>query len=152
MKRAVLEKVDEMLSWPESLGYEGPIRRIRTNGTFFADAPLAIAVLTKPYEMPIDRELLPKRGWSFEQTHRLRADPGIQSVGAAIENMLLMTHALGYGACWMTGPLFAGPSLERILGVREPWRLAAIIPVGVPAQPPSPTKRKALEEILTVLD
>jgi nitroreductase len=152
MHRAVMEAVEEILSWEESREYEGRISGMRHGATFFAQAPVTIAVLSKAYDQPLDLHVLPARGYSFEQVYRLRGDPGRQSVGGAIQNMLLMAQALGYGACWMCGPLVAGPALERLLKVEEPWRLVALVPVGLPDQQPASPNRKPLEEIHTFVD
>jgi nitroreductase len=61
--------------------------------------------------------------------------------------MLLAAHALGWGACFMTGPLVAREELGRILLVRPPWRLAALVPLGRPAGPPGGSSRAGLEEV-----
>ena len=152
MKKAVLDVVEDILTWEESRAYEGRIVGMRNAATFFAQAPVTIAVLSKRYEHPLDVHVLPARGYSWEQVYRLRGDPGRQSVGAAIQNMLLMAQALGYGTCWMCGPLVAGPTMERLLKVQEPWRLVALVPVGVSAQNPSGPNRKPLQEIYTFVD
>jgi nitroreductase len=66
----------------------------------------------------------------------------LASVSAAITNLLLAAHALGLGACWMTGPLLAQTRLQQILGVPTGWRIAAVVPVGFPAEQPDPPRRK----------
>jgi len=152
MKEAVLRTVDEMLTWPEAENYVSAIRALRSYATFFADAPLVIAVLTKPYAAILDNELLPLRGLSFEEIYRLRGDPAHQSVGAAIQNLLLTAHSLGYGTCWMTGPLYANEALRRILNITGDWDLTAIIPVGRPAEHPRPRPRRPVDEILTIIE
>jgi len=152
MRQAVLDAVDEMLTWRESQPYEARVRAIRSYATFFVDAPVTIAVLTKPYDSVIHSQIYHSRGLSFEEIHRRTGDPGRQSLGAAIQNILLMAHALGYGTCWMTGPMVADVALERILKVEDPWRLAAIIPLGVPAQRPGPRPCKEVTEICTFID
>ncbi|HEX7599029.1 MAG TPA: nitroreductase family protein [Polyangia bacterium] len=66
----------------------------------------------------------------------------ISSVSAAIMNLLLAAHALGLGACWMTGPLVAAPALEQFLAIPQGWQLSALLPVGVPDElPPAPARR-----------
>jgi nitroreductase len=57
-------------------------------------------------------------GWDHDADDilRLRPNPGLQSVAAAIEHMLLAAHALGYGSCWMTGPLVAQDAFGELLG------------------------------------
>jgi len=66
------------------------------------------------------------------------------SVAAALTQLLLAAHALGLGACWMTGPLVAAAELRALLAVPDGWDLAALVPLGYPAEQPSPPRRRAL--------
>ena len=68
----------------------------------------------------------------------------LSSVSAAVMNLLLAAHALGLGACWMTGPLVAAMELRELLGVPESWEIAALVPVGRPAEVPRAPSRKPL--------
>jgi nitroreductase len=72
----------------------------------------------------------------------------LSSVAAAIQNLLLCAHALGLGACWMTGPLVAADALAGILDVPGGWKLSALIPVGIPAESPAPPRRRAVDQLL----
>jgi nitroreductase len=79
----------------------------------------------------------------------MRGYPDVQSIGAAIEHLLLAATELGYGSCWLSGPLIAREDLEQLLGVEAPEQLAALVTVGVPAAPPSGGHdRRPAEEIL----
>lgn len=69
------------------------------------------------------------------------------SVCAATMNLLLAAHALGLGSCWMTGPLLATGALSKILEVPRGWKLAALIPVGHPAQTPEAPPRRPVERL-----
>jgi nitroreductase len=66
------------------------------------------------------------------------------SVAAALTQLLLAAHALGLGACWMTGPLVAAAELRALLAVPDGWELAALVPLGYPAEQPAPPRRRAL--------
>ena len=65
----------------------------------------------------------------------------IQSVAAAVENLLLLIHEEGLGGCWMTGPVHLENEINKILGVKSK-KLQAIIPLGVPDIIPPTPKRK----------
>jgi nitroreductase len=71
----------------------------------------------------------------------------VQDGAAATENMLLVAHALGLGACWISvyGMEFEGAG-KRILGISEDKRLLLVISAGYPAETPR-KERKALEGI-----
>jgi nitroreductase len=65
---------------------------------FAHEAPLLIAALHVPVEGPIPL---------WEQK---------LSAGAAIQNLLMAAHALGFGACWLTPAPLTGPAMARALG------------------------------------
>ncbi len=66
----------------------------------------------------------------------------IEDGAAAIENMLLASTALGYGACWVEGDaLPREEQLKTLLGVPSAKRVMALIPIGVAAETPAPEKR-----------
>ncbi|MBI4317253.1 MAG: nitroreductase family protein [Chloroflexi bacterium] len=119
------------------------LRALRPSLTFFGDAPVVIAVAVRPYEVGAR---------TLESLESLMDEDGCpEKLGssAAIQNLLLAAHALGYGACWMTGPLIAKTELESILGITAPWKLAAVIPLGHPVQSLDSRPRKPLAEIVT---
>ena len=70
-----------------------------------------------------------------------RPETSIQTVAAAIQNLLLAVHAEGLGACWMTGPVHVEKQINGFLGVTDKV-LAAVIPVGYPDESPPAPKRK----------
>ncbi len=65
---------------------------------------------------------------------------------AAIQNMLLAAHSLGLGACWVS--VFDEIAVKRILKVpTNNIDVHALIPLGYPAEKPSPPHRLGLEGI-----
>ena len=83
----------------------------------------------------------------------MRGHPDVQSIGAAIEHLLLGATDLGYGSCWLSGPLIAREALEALLGVEAPQQLAALVAIGVPAAPPAADHdRRPVDDILRFLD
>jgi len=112
------------------------------NFTFFSEAPAVIAVVKKPYES-VTQKILKRYDIKITKTS---AD--VQGPSAAVENLLLMAHALGYGGCWMTGPLIARDRLEKLLGIDAPDELLALVPLGRPAKPAAATPRKEISEIM----
>jgi nitroreductase len=72
----------------------------------------------------------------------------VEDGAAAIENMLLASTSLGYGACWVEGDALPREDLfKSILGVPADRRVMALMPIGVPAETPSPEK-KPLDKVL----
>lgn len=109
----------------------------------FGRAPVIVAVAFRRVSVeghPVDE--LPQRDYS----------PGLQSIGAAIQNLILTATSLGYGTCWMTGPVDAAKKeLEAILGLEEPWLLVSLVPIGLPTKTYPPRPRKDLAEIVTFI-
>jgi nitroreductase len=151
MADAAREMVDRMIPFAED---EKQAQRLAaykgTFYTFFEHAPVVIAVFMEGYDAGTER-LLAKMGYSAEDVKRLRPAPGLQSVSAAIQNMLLAVHALGYGSCWMTGPLVAQEAFAKLLGYGKDTFIAALLPIGVPDENPSPRNRKPLNEIMKLI-
>jgi len=137
--------VDEIVK--RVTGKEGPKDKA-TNHNLFAFAPVVVCVIGSPYESLTDKALREKDP-ERHKVRRFQVNPGLQGVSAGIAQFLLAAYALGYGTCWMTGPLIAKSELESALSVRHPEELLAIVALGKPdAAPPKPP-RKPAEEITT---
>jgi len=72
----------------------------------------------------------------------------VQSVAAAIENMLLAACGEGLGSCWFCAPLFCQDVVRKILKIPQHVDLQALITLGYPAREPTLRPRKPLEEIV----
>jgi len=74
----------------------------------------------------------------------------VQDYSAAIENMLLAIHALGYASCWIEGHVTdvdrIGDKMAAILGVPADYELVAYLPVGIPAEQGKRVWKKPFEE------
>jgi nitroreductase len=119
--------------------------------SFFMDAPLLIAIEMIPYQTVIE-ELLKGRELNKEDVNKLRNYPNIQSIGAAVENLILSAFDLGYGACWLSGLLIARNELEEILNITSPNTLAACVAVGNPREFITQRDKKPFEDIFTLID
>lgn len=89
----------------------------------------------------------------YPRRHQQRAEHtmAVQSVAAAIQNLLLAAHALGLGACWCCAPLFCQGLVRRILRLPRTWEPQAFITIGSPRHHPPAPPRKAPEEVLWVI-
>jgi nitroreductase len=72
---------------------------------------------------------------------------GVQSVAAAVQNLLLAAYAEGLGTCWFCAPLFCQQSVKEILKLPKEFEPQALITVGYPAEKPKAPKRKPLKSI-----
>lgn len=119
--------------------------------SFFMDAPVIIAVEMSPYKTVIE-ELLKGRELSLENVNRLRNYPNIQSIGAAVENLILSAYDLGYGACWLSGLLIAREELEELLNVKSSNTLAACVAIGKPREIITQRDKKSFDEIFKLIE
>jgi len=71
----------------------------------------------------------------------------VQSLAAAIQNMLLMAHSEGLGACWFCAPLFCQEVVRKVLKIPDDVEPVALITLGYPSERASPPFRKPVEEI-----
>ncbi|MEM4488501.1 MAG: nitroreductase family protein [Desulfurococcaceae archaeon] len=75
----------------------------------------------------------------------------IQSLAAAVENMLLAAHALGLGAVWLGVPLLSKERFDEILQPPPGCELQAIIALGYLAETLAPRgRKKKISEIVKV--
>lgn len=119
--------------------------------SFFMDAPLLIAVEMSPYETVIE-ELLKGRELNPDDVNRLRSYPNIQSIGAAVQNLILSAFDLEYGACWLSGLLIARNELEELLEIKSPNMLAACVAVGKPRENITQREKKPFDKIFRLID
>ena len=112
---------------------------MKSYSTHFADAPVAIAVLARPWV----------GGGYSEPTDPARRDLALESVAMAVAHLQLAATALGYGSCFASSPAeFAREEIEALLGVEQPWFLVGIISLGVAAKRPGKRPaRKSIEEV-----
>jgi coenzyme F420-0:L-glutamate ligase / coenzyme F420-1:gamma-L-glutamate ligase len=76
----------------------------------------------------------------------------IQSLGAAIQNMLLMTYDLGLDAGWMCAPLFCPEVVCEALDLDRHLIPHALITVGYAAADPQRRARLPLESLIVRFD
>jgi len=137
--------------------------------TRFAGAPLVLAPI---YRITSESALLARASTAASTRTEARAEnaasasdnaraedtapsvavvSSVASVAAATMSLLLAAHALGLGACWMTGPLLAADTLGELLEIPPSWHLSALIPIGYPAETPNPPKRRDVATLLRQL-
>lgn len=146
--KIIKEKYDSLLSQLDDKEKTESLKKKIRYYTFFENAPALILVYASKYETGTLDLLTGKDLEKFKF-----ANPGIQNIGSAMENILLASSALGYGSCWMTGPNFAINEIEEYINLDQPgYSLVAMTPVGVPSDDKhmSP-KRKSIKEKVTFI-
>ena len=70
----------------------------------------------------------------------------VQSIGAAIQNMLLTATKLGVGSAWLTVPVFIKKKISQI--VKKEAELMAVLTFGYPRGKPERVSRKRMVDML----
>ena len=146
MARAVREAVDRVAAHIP----EASVESFRAYGDYFTRferAPLVIVpifrghrVLSHLVDERLDEGLL-------LSIHQVERDSGLVGTSLALMNLLLACHARGLGASAMTGPLLAEADLKSLLEVPASWGIVALVPIGYPAEEPTPTERKRVDKV-----
>ena len=120
----------------------------------FKDAPVVVIVYSKAYKM-IEEDILKANNANEEVIEILKSTHSeVQGIGAAVENFLLAATAMGYGACYMTGPAHSKREIEELINFnKEGYELMAMISLGIPEEEtPKAPPRKPLDEVVTFID
>jgi PPOX class probable F420-dependent enzyme len=72
----------------------------------------------------------------------------VQSIGSAIQNLLLTLYADGVDGGWMCAPLFCPDVVRESLGLAATLHPQALIPVGYAAREPVRRPRMPVEELI----
>ena len=94
----------------------------------------------------VTRTDIPKH--TDESGNRVEGELAIQSLGAAIQNVLLAAHSRGLGACWFCAPAFCKAEVRKVLRLPDEFEPQALITLGYAAEKPEAPRRKPLREIL----
>lgn len=105
----------------------------------FTSAPVLVVVSLTIEEM--DK-------YTDEKRRKAEYVMAIQSVSAAIQNLLLAAHAEGLGACWFCAPLFCPKTTREVLEAPESVEPQAVITLGYPAEKPEAPLRKPIESMI----
>ncbi|HVU68013.1 MAG TPA: nitroreductase family protein [Ktedonobacteraceae bacterium] len=87
-----------------------------------------------------------------EQRQRDETTMAIQSLGAAIQNMLLMAYDLGLDGGWMCAPLFCPDVVCQALDLDTRLIPHALITLGYAAADPKRRERRPLSELIVSFD
>jgi len=84
-------------------------------------------------------------------------NPGMQSLGAALENFTLKAIDLGYGTCILTSANYAAAEIEETLKTeigfeKDDYYMACMISLGIPEENQMSPKKKPLEQIVTYVE
>ncbi|HCA5980616.1 TPA: nitroreductase family protein, partial [Clostridioides difficile] len=123
---------------------------------FYLKAPVLVLVFTKVYNPSgyYELELIDAPKETIDKL--FIRNPGMQSLGAAIENFTLSAIELGYGSCWLTSQNYAADEIEAVLEAETGFEkgeyfLGAMLALGVPEDNLKSPSKKPVEEICTFI-
>jgi len=102
----------------------------------FTQAPVLIVACLTMKDM---------REYEDEPRQKCEHDLAVQSLGAAIQNMLLAAHTKGLGACWFCAPIFCKDAVKEALHISGDIEPQALIALGYAGERPSTPPRKPLQ-------
>jgi len=97
-----------------------------------ADAPLLLLACL---------ELDSARPWPDERRRAAERDMYVQSLGAALQNLLLAAHARGLGGYLKGAPLFCRAAVTEALALPDGWQPAFLVLLGYPSEGAAPSAR-----------
>lgn len=147
MADVVTEKIDNLPS-SKSIAAKNIKNQVTWFSTFFKDAPVVLVLVTKPYETVLESGV----ELSHDEINVIRNYPDIQSAGASIQNILLAAVDMGYGACWLSGAMFARAEIEKMLKIKAPEKALAFVVIGKPRSVIKPKEKPNLADSLEIIE
>ena len=74
----------------------------------------------------------------------------VQSMGAALQNVMVAAHALGLATFWISAPLFCPETVRRALDLPDDWEPQALVAVGYPSAGHVPRPRPPFDSAFLV--
>ncbi len=141
-KRELADAMAE--TWERQLALDGQdadtiAKRLAGSQRRLLEAPALILVCL--YLVDLDRYPDPER-------QAAETTMAIQSLGAAVQNLLLMAYRLGLDTGWMCAPLFCPEVVRETLGLPPDLIPHALITLGYAAADPDRRPRRPLGELI----
>jgi F420 biosynthesis protein FbiB-like protein len=138
LAQAMGEKLfkDRTADGDPKLDIEADVARSRSR---IVGAPLVIGVFLSMSAM--DR-------YPDERRNRAEHLMAVQSVAMAVQNLWLLAHAEGLGACWLCAPLFVPDLVRETLNLPDDWQAQGLLTLGWPAEERVKSRRPWHESVL----
>jgi nitroreductase len=147
MANLVADRIENLPS-TKSIAAANVKKQVTWFSTFFKDAPVLLVLVTKPYETVLESAV----ELTHDEINILRNHPDIQSAGASIQNMLLAAVDMGYGACWLSGAMFARQEIEDLLKIKAPEKALAFVVIGKPRSEHKPKEKPNLADSMEIIE
>ena len=151
MIEAIEETYNSLIEKANTEEQKSKLKTYKNYSMFLGAAPVVIAAIETPKQKFIE-QTLSEMDFTQDEIAQMKPDSSILSLGAAIENISLAAHAMGYGTCWMCAPILAYKKLKEILNIPQENNLISLITLGSPFD--SNTSRplkKPLDDIMKII-
>jgi len=81
------------------------------------------------------------RRWPDERRRHAESSMAVQSMGAALQNLMVAAQAEGLASFWISAPLFCPDAVRQALDLPSGWHAQALIALGYPAPDAAPRPR-----------
>jgi F420 biosynthesis protein FbiB-like protein len=133
-------RADRTRDGDQAEAIEADVARSRTR---IEDAPVVLVVALTMRDMD---------QYADQQRAAAEHTMAVQSVAAAVQNILLLAHARGLGSCWMCAPLFCPDVVRTSLGLPDDWEPQALVTLGRPAAPGRDRTRISADETIVWIE
>lgn len=118
----------------------------KAHGADLGSSPWTVQIMEKaPVTIFVFNDDLENADLSYSMRDIISNSVNVQSIGAAIQNLLLAAHDMGLGTLWICDVFYAYLELCEWLG--ETHQLVAAVAVGYPDEEPDARPRKSVDEV-----
>ena len=88
------------------------------------------------------------RNWPDQRRRRAEFRMAVQSIGCAMENMMVAAQAEGLASYWISAPLFCPDAVREALDLPAEYEAQALVAIGYPAGDARPRTEPDLETLI----
>ncbi len=88
------------------------------------------------------------RAWPDAGRRRAEFRMAVQSIGCALENIMVAAHAEGLASFWISAPLFCPDAVREALDLPPEYEAQALVSIGYPASDPRPRAEPDLAKLI----
>lgn len=97
--------------------------------------------------MPLRAPLLVVAAAKVLTEHKIPVWEQYVAVGAAVQNLQLALHSMGYACMWRTGEMASDPLVKARFGLGEADQIVGFLYVGTMAEAPKPAEPESAERV-----
>ena len=88
------------------------------------------------------------RNWPDKKRQRAEYRMAVQSIGCALQNIMVAANAEGLGSYWISAPLFCPDAVREALDLPPEYEAQALVSIGYPTTSPRPRSEPDLAELI----